>query len=158
MHWLALVFLSVAVLLGLGACSRTQEMGRQEPTAKPVSVAPVLDVPQLLGLSIDELVPRLGPFRSAPSQLADPAVASLVSLGEAPDSLAFFESRGLELLATYDPRSRRVLDLVLLGHNEDVLMQRAQLQPSTRSYVVLPVYQASHAGQLLGVRVVATGL
>ena len=142
--------------LALPACTSTYEPRRE--LGRVVQKLPVvLDAPALVGASIDELVRRLGPAGSVPAGFVDPTTAPLAQLGNVPDSLALFRYRGLELLATYDFRSRHVADLLLLGDNEEALMQRANLQLSASRYLVLPVFNAGHPNQLLGVRVVATG-
>ena len=145
-------------LLALPACSGTHEPPRESAVAAPRRVVPVLNVPELLGLSIDGLSRRLGPRRPAPPGFADPVTAPFLARGEPLDSMAFFQCRSLTLAATYHHRSRQVIDILVLGADEDDLMQRAHLQTSTASYLVLPVFQESRPTQLLGLRVVVKNL
>ena len=144
-------------LLGLVACSGAHEKVHESGVAAPRRATPVLNVPQLLGQSIDALSQRLGPARPAPPGFADPTNAPLLTRGEPLDSLAFFQCRGLTLAAAYHYHSRQVVDILLLGADEDDLMQRAQLQPSAAGYLVLPVFEERRPTKLLGLRVIATG-
>ena len=145
----------------VSACLGTHE-SHQHPVvsapAAPVRNVPQLDVPGLLGLSIDEISHRLGPRQPLPAGFTDPVLASSGPEGAETDSTAFFRSKGLALVASYNNRSRRVSDLLLLGTNDLELMQRGQLQLGAANYVVLPVFQARHPTQLLGLRVLATKL
>ena len=157
-----ILFACCVVLVALvSACSGTHE-SHQDPavpaTAAPVRNVPQLDVPGLLHLSIDEISHRLGPRQPLPADFNDPVLV-LPGPGEvAMDSTALFRSKGLALVAAYNNRSRRVSDLLLLGTNELALMQRGQLQLGAANYLVLPVFQARHPTQLLGLRVLATTL
>ncbi|MBO2008067.1 hypothetical protein [Hymenobacter negativus] len=75
--------------------------------------------------------------------------------GEHVDSTAWFEYRGLNMVVTYDHRSRAVKDLLVVGGNEDELMQRCQLQLGKSEYLVLPVFQRERPTKLMGLRVLA---
>ena len=149
------------VVLGafVNACSGTHESPQDHAVpapAAPVRNVPQLDVPGLLHLSIDEMSHRLGPRLPLPVGFVDPAQASPEQLSIPFDSATLFRSKGLALVAAYNNRSRRVSDLLLLGTNELALMQRGRLQLGAANYLVLPVFQARHPTQLLGLRVLAT--
>lgn len=141
---------------GLAACSGAHEPARDAAavTDGPARPAAVLDVPALLGLSVDALGQRLGPLRPPPADFIDPVNAPLLLRGEAIDSTALFRYRGLVLVAAYNPGSRRVRDLLLLGPDEDLLMQRALLVAGNRRYLLLPVFEQRRPTALLGLRVV----
>ena len=148
----------VALVALAAACSHAGEPV-QEPghltMARPLAPSPrraVVAVPALLGLSIDDLPRHLGPPQPLPASV-QVMLSQLPSPDEA-DSLLFFRHRTLEVLVSYDAKSRRFHDLLLLGSNEDRLMQRAGLAAETVTYLVLPVFQARHPTQLLGLRVV----
>ena len=147
-------------MLGLGACSGAHEphhdpvVNSRPPTPSPQP--PALNVPALLNLSIDELSGRLGPRLALPPGFVDPT-QMLLARRPAQDSAALFRSRGLALVASYNQRSRRVSDLLLLGTNEEELMSRARLELGADGYLVLPVFQERHPTRLLGLRVLAIG-
>ena len=154
-----LLFLGV---LGLAACSGAHEPAHDlavRPAQPPVGRETAgVSVPGLLNLTIDEMSQRLGPRLPLPAGFIDPTLALLVPRHESMDSAALFRCRGLALVASYDHRSRRVSDLLLLGTDEEALMSRAQLELGADHYLVLPVFQERHPTRLLGLRVLAVAL
>ena len=144
------------IVAGLTACSGTHERRQEQAAAVPgpPQVVAVLDVPALLGLSIDALDRRLGARQALPAGFIDPIMQPLLLRGEPLDSMALYRYRSLALLATYDHRSRRVRDLLLLGSDEDALMQRARLNATSGRYLLMPVYQLQRPTELMGLRVV----
>ena len=146
-----------ALLALAAACSHSGEPVQVPavPAAVPVAVPrerAVVAVPALLGLSVDSLARYLGPPQPVPA----PVQAMLAQLpnAEPADSTRFFRYRGLDLLVSYDAGTRRFNDLLLLGANEDLLMQRAGLSAEAVSYLLLPVFHAHRPTQQLGLRVV----
>ncbi|MDJ0365422.1 hypothetical protein QMK33_09670 [Hymenobacter sp. H14-R3] len=139
-------------------CSGTHESGQAIATPAPhlVNIAPVANVPALLGVSIDGLSRRLGPARSLPPGFANPLQVLAGTPGsDRQDSLTSFRTGGLTVLASYDARTRRVSDLLLLGHREDSLMAQGTLRTNARNYLVMPVFRANKPGHLIGLRIVA---
>jgi hypothetical protein len=140
------------------ACSSSGES--VQDSAYPVAarsglVSPiqaVVAVPALLGVSIDELSRHLGPPQPVPAAVQE--MLNQLPAVEADDSVRFFRHRTLEVLVNYNAKSRRFNDLLLLGPNEDVLMQRAGLSADAATYLLLPVFRARRSRQLLGLRVV----
>ena len=140
---------------GQQGCSRARE---REDTAAAIlaptlpasttAAVPIVDVPAEIGRSIDEVRQRLGPPQPLPAGFEDPA-------GRAGgDSTLAFRPRGLTVVASYNAQNRRVLDLLVLGPDEDVLMHRAGLAMGAPAYLLLPVFTAGHFNRLLGLRVV----
>jgi hypothetical protein len=117
---------------------------------------PRLDVASLLKLSIDEVGQRVGPPRPVPPVFRDLTLIAQPQPGNPVDSLALFQYKGLNLVVTYDPGTRQVKDLVMLGNNEDELMNLGQLQSGSSQYLVLPVFQRFRSAELMGLRVLAT--
>ena len=157
---LVLLFVAAAACL-VGSCSRSRKPAHDQPPGPPtaatlVGAATVLDVPSIVNLSIDQLSGRLGPGQPLPAGFTDPAQAQSSLHEEMVDSVGFFRYRGLGLVATYNERTRRVTDLLLLGTNEPGLMRRANLELGAAGYLVLPVFEARRPTQLMGLRVVAT--
>ena len=141
---------------GLAACSGAHEQAQVAATTARMSVA-TTNVPALLGLSIDELRQRLGAAQLPPASLIDPNGALMGQREQAmQDSVVTFQTGGLTLAASYDPRTRQVHDLLVLGRHEDSLMAKAALRSNASTYLVLPVFRVNEPNSLLGLRVVAT--
>ncbi|MCC3152363.1 hypothetical protein Q3A66_03780 [Hymenobacter sp. BT770] len=153
--------LLVAAMLGMGGCSGSHDAPRDRvvsSAAAPGRPAAGLNVPSLLSLSIDDLSQRIGPRKPLPPGFSDPTLIPLLQRHERLDSTAYFQTPGLALVASFDYRTRRVSDIMLLGSNENELMHRAQLQLGADHYLVLPVFQENHPTRLLGLRVLGIAL
>lgn len=137
---------------GLASCSGAHEPPPEHAVATKLIFPPQLDVQALVGASIDELRRRVGPPQPIPAAFADPMLR--LNTLEGNDSLTAFQRNGLTVLATYDVTSRQVSDLLVAGHNEDSLMQRAHLQANMPGYIILPLFANRRNGQLLGLRVI----
>ncbi len=151
----------LVAVVGVAACSGSHEPARGR--AMPAAAAPArtdagLDVPGLLSLTIDEMAQLLGPRLPVPPKLADPTLSPLVQRYQQLDSAVLFRCRGLALMASFNYRTRRVSDVIVLGSNENELMSRARLQLDAANYLVLPVFQQFHPTELFGLRVVRTTL
>jgi hypothetical protein len=154
-------FILWGLLMGaVPGCSGTHEQRKEQAVTAPVAASagqPVLDLPALVGLSIDELSRRLGPGKPLPAGFVDPVTAPLAPGAVQPDSSMLFRAAQLRMVVTFDQHSHRVSDLLLLGADEDTMMQQANLQPNSEKYLILPVYELSRPNQLLGLRVIAKG-
>ena len=151
---LPLLLLAAAAQQG---CSRAHEH-EDSPAARalmaavaPTAAVPAVDLPAVVGRSIDEVCHRLGPPQRMPAGFQVPVEM------QTSDSTLAFSRRGLTVLANYDARSRRVLDLLVLGPDEDVLMRRAGLLVGAPAYLLLPVFASDHATRFVGLRVVPRG-
>ena len=157
------------VLLGAGtawaalaACSHPAEpvsepamTGHMQPPAP--TTRPVVDLPSLLALKVDEMPARLGPRQPLPALFDDPGML-LNDQQIKHDSLACFRYHGLEMVVNFDARSRRITDLLLLGANEDQLMQQGQLSLDASTYLLVPLFRPRSDTALLGLRVVPANL
>ena len=153
-HWLLSTCLAVAGA-GLANCSGAHEPAQRstEPARTLAETKPTANVPALLGKSIDDLRKQLGPDQQLPAGLHG---SQEYLTPYATDSATMFRLGGLQLIASYDIRTRRISDLLLLGRYEDSLLHRATLRVDADSYLVLPVFQANKPGVLLGLRVIPT--
>ncbi|SFP72461.1 hypothetical protein [Hymenobacter arizonensis] len=145
--------------LGVGACSGSHEPAHDRTTGTAPAMVQhkiILDVPSLLTLSIDGLNQKIGPHRPVPAGFVDPILVPLAKQNEQLDSTLLFRHKGLALVASYDYRTRRVSNLLLLGSDEDKLMAEANLSLNSERYLVLPVFEANHISNIMGVRVIAT--
>ncbi len=159
-------------LLGAGAagvvllaCSHSGDSTHEPSVAMPplpapstVAVPPVLDVPTLLGLTVDELPARLGPAGRVPARIVDPAAVSMNEIQARTDSSAFFRYRGIEILVSFNAKTRQLYDVMLLGADEDHLMQQGHLAQDAAKYLLVPVFKLHQPTALLGLRAVPVDL
>ena len=146
-----------AALLALAvACSHpsepVQEAGHPVASHPTPRARTTVAVPTLLGLSVDALAQHLGPPRPVPTAVQ--ALLDQLPGADPADSTRFFRCRNLDVLVSYDAGTRRCNDLLLLGSDEDLLMQRAGLMAEAANYLLLPVFYVHRPAQLLGLRVV----
>jgi hypothetical protein len=155
--WLGL---GVAAGVGLVACSGTQDPHTPTPvkTTKAAPVSREYDVPSLIGLSADELTGRLGAPQPTPASYHDPVTLPLEQRGSLNDSSALFQAGKLPIVVTFDAKSHQVIDLVVLGPNEEQLMRRANLDLNAPEYLLLSVFKARPTSKFLGLRVIARDL
>ena len=138
------------------ACSRARERA-DGPAARGLvpltrtAAAPAVNVAAVVGRSIDEVRRQLGPARALPAGFQDPVRRS------GTDSTLVFQPRGLTVVASYDARTRRVFDLLVLGNDEDALMRRTGLLAEAPAYLLLPVFALNRSTQLVGLRIVPRG-
>ncbi|AMJ66440.1 hypothetical protein [Hymenobacter sp. PAMC 26628] len=151
--FLPLLLLGAAAQL---ACSRARE--REDSSTARVSVppartaaAPAVNLAAVVGRSIDEVRRQLGPARALPAGFQDPVRRS------GTDSTLAFQPRGLTVVASYDARTRRVLDLLVLGNDEEALMRRTGLLAEAPGYLLLPVFAVNRSTRLVGLRIVPRG-
>ena len=148
----------VALVALAGACSHSGEPVREPgypAVARPVVRPParmVVALPALLGLTVEELARHLGPPQPVPTPLQ--ALLSQMPSTAPADSLRFFRFRTLNLLVNFDAGTRRLNDLLLIGSNEGLLMQRTGLLDDAANYLLLPVFHNHRPTKLLGLRVV----
>jgi hypothetical protein len=155
-HWAALL----AAAGSSAACSGTHEPLRDAISAA-VQTAPAtneFDIPGVVGLSIDELADRLGPAQPVPASYNGALAMLLAQQDFLSDSAALFRAATLPVIATFNFKTRQVSDLLVLGDDEQQLMQRANLSLNGQRYLILSVFQPRAPGNFLGLRVVAKTL
>lgn len=152
--FLPLLLLAAAAQL---ACSRARQRKDSAAHARPLvlpartAATPVVNVAAVVGLSIDEVCRQLGPAQALPAGFQDPARRS------GNDSTLALQLRGLTVVVSYDASTRRVLDLLVLGNDEDALMSRTGLLARAPGYLLLPVFAVNRSTQLVGLRIVPHG-
>jgi hypothetical protein len=155
-------FVSLGLLLGLASC-----MGSQSATETLVSKAPprsasardrlpvAVDVPQLIGLNIDELRKMLGPaYESTSEKMGLEPTAEQLKATKGEGWVNTFDYHGRTLVVTFHALTRKVRDIVLIGSNEDELLQVGHLSLTASNYIVLPVPDSQSTTQISGLRVV----
>lgn len=153
-------YLPLLVLLtGLASCSGSQTVSETtSPAPAPGSTAPaaVIDIPALVGRNIDQVRRVLGTPREARDQKvgAEPTAEQMkATKGE--DWINTFEHQGTSLIVTFNARTRKVRDLVLVGTDEDEILQNGNLSLTATDYILLPVANPRNNRELIGMRVVA---
>ncbi|WBA43637.1 hypothetical protein [Hymenobacter canadensis] len=151
--------LPVLLLLGsLAACTGTQSASETgTPVTGRAEAVPAnsLNMPLLVGRNIDQLRRSLGTPRETKDQKIglEPTAEQMKST-KGQDWINTFEKDGTTIVATFNARTRKVNDIVVLGSDEDELMRRANLSLTDPAYTVQPVTDPRNPGSTIGVRVV----
>ena len=125
---------------------------KQDPPqlAQPKEPAPIIfDIPSLLGKSIDEIRKILG---KPQDQEMEPTELQL-KIG-IDDWNNIFTKDGQELLVTFNPRTRRVMDFFLEGQDKTILMQRGNLAEGTSAYRIEPVKEIRNPSKITGIKII----
>ncbi|RIY10463.1 hypothetical protein D0T11_09680 [Hymenobacter rubripertinctus] len=114
-----------------------------------------VDLPDLMGRNIDQVRRKLGAPRESKEQAIglEPTAEQMQST-KGQDWINTFEQNGLTIVATFNARSRKVRDLVVVGSDEDEILRRANLSLTAPNYMVLPVANPSNNREIIGMRVV----
>lgn len=148
---------AVLLLSSLAACTGSQTASEADTpaTGRAEAVAPGgLNLPLLVGRNIDQVRRNLGAPRETKDQkigLEPTAEQMKATKGE--DWVNTFEKNGTTIVATYNARTRKVNNLVVLGSDEDELMRRANLSLTDASYTVQPIADPKNPGSTVGLRV-----
>ena len=151
-------YAAIVLLAGTAACSGSQTASeRSSPTAGSVEAARVatVDLPDLMGRNIDQVRRRLG----APNEGKDQAIgleptAEQMQSTKGQDWINTFEQNGLTIVTTFNARTRKVRDMVVVGSDEDEILRRANLSLTAPNYMVLPVVNPNNNREIIGMRVV----
>lgn len=127
---------------------------RSAVSRRPMVAHPLINLPAALALRSAGFHSRFGPPRPAEAGFVDPGKELLADRRGGADSVAWFEPQGLPMIVSFQAGTGAVQDVLLLGADEPTLMRQAQLLPDAAGYLLLPVFEDHHAGQLLGLRVV----
>lgn len=149
----------VLALSGMAACTGTQTTAEKSApglTGATTTRPNTLDMPALVGRNIDQIRRAMGP----PSETKEQAIgieptAEQMRATKGEDWINTFEKNGSTIVVTFNARTRKVLDMVLIGSNEDELMRRGNLSLTAPNYLVLPVTDPRNAEQVSGLRVVS---
>ncbi len=153
-------YLSPLMLLaGLGACTGTQtktENNNPNSTRTESTRAATLDVPLLIGHTIDQVRRSLGPPKETKDQeIGIEPTSEQMQKTNGEDWVNTFERNGLTIVVTFNARTRKVRDLVLIGSDEDQLLRAGNLSLTDPDYIILPVAHPESSQAILGVRIVA---
>ncbi|WP_400190263.1 hypothetical protein [Hymenobacter sp. B81] len=154
----ALLLPVVLVLCTAASCTRSTPVNEKPAPSGESGLASSVkvDMPALVGRNIDQIRRVLGsPTETTQSTVgAEPSAAQMrATKGEG--WINTFEYSGSTIVVTFNARTRKVRDLVLVGTNEDELMRRGNLSLVSPDYVVLPVENPTQPSKITGVRVVA---
>ena len=149
----------VVLLSGLAACTGTQSASEKSAPnmGTPTSVRPnALDMPALVGRNIDQIRRALGtPKETNTDAIGLEPTPEQMKATKGEDWINTFDKNGSTVVVTFNARTRKVLDMVLIGSDEDELMRRGNLSLTAQNYLVLPVTDPKNADKVSGVRVVS---
>ncbi|RPD47744.1 hypothetical protein DNI29_09885 [Hymenobacter sediminis] len=154
---LRICYLPLLLLLGLAACSGSQTVSEANmPTTQPAASPPAaVDVPALMGRNIDQIRRVLGNPRETQDQKVGPEpTAEQMKATKGEDWINTFERNGVTIVATFNARNRKVRDLVLIGTDEDEILQKGNLSLTASEYIVLPVVNPQNNREIVGMRIV----
>ncbi|WP_375419244.1 hypothetical protein [uncultured Hymenobacter sp.] len=146
----------------LGACSSQGHEPRPDAASalrrptnlrRPAAARPLINLPPALPLAPAAFRAHFGRSRPVGASFVDPGKA-LADKNMPADSVVLFELPGLSMVVSFQPGTRRVYDVLLLGADEATLMRQATLRPDDTSYLLLPVFDSRRADHLLGLRVI----
>ena len=157
----AIIIVSFVVLLVIGSLTNDKRSGDKgsEPTPdlsdtpsgdkarKPAPV--VFDIPPLVGKSIDGVREILG---KPEDKQPEPTELQLrVGVDEWNNG---FCRGGEELLVTFNPRTRQVVDFFLPGEHKPILMQQGNLTEGAAAYRIEPVRQIRNRSRITGIKII----
>ncbi|MBC6698323.1 hypothetical protein [Hymenobacter sp. BT190] len=150
--------LPVLLLLGgMAACTGVQQASEGgAPTTGRAEAVPAnsLNLPLLVGRNIDQLRRSLGtPRETKTDKIGLEPTAEQMKSTKGQDWINTFEKDGATIVATFNARTRKVNDIVVLGSDEDEVMRRANLSITDPAYSVQPVADPRNPGNTIGVRV-----
>lgn len=151
--------LSILLLpLAAAACTGAQtaaETGSPAVSRAATVAATSVNLPLLVGRSIDQVRRTLGPPRETKAQaIGLEPTAEQMRTTKGQDWINTFEKNGTTVVATFDARTRQVNNLVVLGDDEDELLGRASLSLTDTAYTVQPIANPKNNRELIGLRVV----
>ncbi|KAA9327111.1 hypothetical protein F0P96_17890 [Hymenobacter busanensis] len=155
----SLLLLLVALVCASASCTRsTPSSEKASPGSEGgrSSEAVKVNMPSLVGRNIDQIRKVLGPpVESTQSSVGMEPTAAQMQSTKGEGWINTFEYSGSTVVATFNARTRKVRDLVLIGSNEEELMRRGNLSLVSPDYVVLPVNNPTDPAKITGIRVVA---
>ncbi|MBA4159738.1 MAG: hypothetical protein H0X65_20020 [Gemmatimonadetes bacterium] len=146
-------FSTILIACGGGGSAPASE-ARQDPAivAHLSEPAPILfDVPFLIGKSIDEVREALG--RPQDRSVEPTELQLAVGIGEWSN---VFTRNGQDLLVTFNPRTRKVVDLFLDGTDRATLMRRGNLTEQSHEYQIEVVRALRDPSTITGLKIIPT--
>ena len=147
----AVILVAVAMAL-LAGCSgdKATEPAPVHSGDKAKEPAPVLfDIPALVGKSIDGVREILGK-----PQDKEPEPTKLQLQAGVDEWNNVFLRDGQELLVTFNPRTRQVIDFFLDGEDKMTLMQQGNLAEGAAAYRIEPVRQIRDRSKITGIKII----
>ncbi|MBC6989313.1 hypothetical protein [Hymenobacter sp. BT491] len=151
----------VVSCLWLMGCTNSQNAYERlvpAPTASQPrrNTTPALDLPALLVQNIDSLRRLIGPPRELQGEgsAAEPGARDSGTAAKVENWVNTFEKNRSTLIVTFNARTRKVVDIVLPGTDEEELMQQANLSLYDSRYIVLPVGDPKSLDRITGLRII----
>lgn len=145
---------AVVLLLGsLASCTSSQTAAEMSAPMSAASNSSFSLAP-LVGRNIDQVRRSLGTPRETKDQkIGLEPNAEQLSLTKGEDWVNTFDRNGTTIVATFNARTRKVRDLVVIGSDEDELLRRTNLSLTASDYSVQPIVNPKDATQTIGLRV-----
>jgi hypothetical protein len=142
------------VLLGLDAPKTEQPTTTSIPEPKTTTQVNTptpsysFDIPSLIGKNIDEIRQIFG---SPVDTLTEPSAEQLKLGTDQWDNT--FKKDDKELLVTFNPVTRTIVDFFISGDNKDKLILVGNLKNSDTKYVIEPVKMLKDPSQITGIKI-----
>lgn len=141
----------------LPACTSTQPAAESSSSYSSSSAAlpaGTFDLPILVGRNIDQLRRGLGtPHEATQQTMGMEPTPEQMRLTRGEDWINTFEKNNTTVVATFNARTRRVRDLVIVGTDEDEMMSRTNLSFTDPDYTVESIVNPEKPTQTIGLRV-----
>lgn len=148
------------ILSELAACTGRSTVGERRVSAAvhaPTGHTP-FNLPSLLGCTIDQVRQKLGSPLETTKQELGPEPTEVQKRTPASENWSnTFKSKGTTFIVNFSANTRKVHDIIVLGNDEDELMQRSNLTLTALNYIVVPVLNPENTSQVLGVRMIPRG-
>jgi hypothetical protein len=149
----ALVAFLVTLLFGCSSDDAEKEAKVTESQNAPVEVKElalvVFDIASLVGKPVDEIREILGK-----PQDKEPEPTELQLQIGFDEWSNVFTKDGQELLVTFNPRTRQVIDFFLAGENKIILIQQGNLVEATLAYTIEPVNAIRNPSEITGIKII----
>ncbi|GGF23878.1 hypothetical protein GCM10011383_39420 [Hymenobacter cavernae] len=109
----------------------------------------------MLGCTIDQVRQKLGsPLETAEQDLGPEPTEAQKHTPAGENWNNTFKNKGTTFIVSFNANTRKVHDIIVLGDDEDELMQRSNLTLTALNYIVVPVLNPENTNKVLGVRMI----
>ncbi|MCA9070739.1 MAG: hypothetical protein KDA84_17535 [Planctomycetaceae bacterium] len=155
MGFVGLMFLGVVGMCVLSLVFRSsddQKNKKDDQQNNKQTVSVVFDVASLSGKTIDEIRESLWP----PQDDQVEPTAQQLQIGIDEWTNVFRRKDGQELLITFNPKTRQVVDFFLAGDDKTLLMQKGNLTEGNPNYRIETVKAIANPSKITGIKIVPT--
>ncbi len=143
--WIVLGLIILTVIFTIIIGNSTPKIADNQPAPTVKQVKMIFDVPSLLGKNIDQIKTVLG----KPTSDGEPTELQL-SMG-VDEWDKGFQKDGEELLVTYNPKTRKVIDFFVSGTNKNDVLIVGNLKDGASGYALEFVKSRENPAEITGV-------